>query len=203
MNVFFGWVEASNYQSVFQLGVAISLTYMIAGPRIREILREALTSSRTLLQTVAILQEEAPSEEMQKRQRLLELLDGVVRTGGQETVKVNYETTIFYVALAIGFFLVLMATSIFPHWPTIVAFSASILTGFAIFLDPVRVALNARQIGELVRLVHDIAGKINPTGSDGIKLTEAIKALSLLQFRSSNLKETIKKLELIRAGKLP
>ncbi|WP_162559686.1 hypothetical protein [Methylobacterium radiodurans] len=191
MNPISGWVDATSYQSVFQLGVAVTLTYLIAGPKVSEILRETVADMASLKDAVDVLARETSDAEMEARRELLEWHGDVLRVGAADAVKVNPSTATYYVVAPMALFCALLLTSLLPSWPAAVAITGSAVTAILIFMDPVRVVWNARDIRTMTELIRRIAGTLDPHGDDAARLAAAKVALIALRLGNASLKETI------------
>ncbi len=197
MNFISGFVEANSYQSVFQLATAITLTYLIGGPAVSNILRNNIVGIRKLRKNIrSIVTENQNDKDIKKRENIVSLLDELIISKKLETVKVTFESSVYYVAVPIFFFLVLIFTSLISCWHVSIANALALLAGFIIFMDPIRVLLNAKDIRYILEKIRYIAQHKNVLHRNTDRLDETIIFLSEVNIsKKVDIKEIIRRIK--------
>ncbi|MEM9630373.1 MAG: hypothetical protein AAGA50_03545 [Pseudomonadota bacterium] len=196
---FSGFVSGSQLQSIYQLGTAVALAFIVAGPAVRTILAKQLSDFNSLRTTLKVLSE-ANVPDAQSRIELCDLMQDTIDRGELETVRVNPYTNIWYVAVALVSFAFLVACSVFQTIPVALAWLGIVVVNCVLFVDPIRIALISSKISDLISLVNQIAKYQDPNDPRLVKVTKAKAVIAYLKLGSITLEEAIMQLNGIQNG---
>lgn len=188
-------VDAAKFQSIFQLGVAVALTFVVAGPEVRKILSQQIQSLVGLRDTLSALKDEGVGGNISARLSLVDNLNRVVTAGEYETVKVNAGTTLWYIGLAVTCFGFLLYSSIYEHMLAGMVLVGCLTVGAAIFYDPIRISFDALKLSKLINLVHGLARVVDPEDPEEKRVKDANRAVALLAAGMSTIEDTIRELK--------
>jgi len=187
---FCGFISGSQLQSIYQLGTAVALAFIVAGPAVRTILAKQLSDFESLRKTLRILSK-AGLADAQSRIELCDLMRDLLERGELETVRVNSHTNIWYVAGALISFAFLVACSIFQTIPVTLAWIGIAVVICILFVDPIRIAYISPKISKLISLVVHIAKTQDPADPHAARVTKAKSVIARLKLGHLTLEDAI------------
>ncbi|NEK04267.1 hypothetical protein ELI00_29125 (plasmid) [Rhizobium ruizarguesonis] len=193
-----GWIDATRFQSIFQLGTAVALAFIVAGPAVRTILAQQITGFEGLRKTLVELANLDGEEDIVRRVGLVKTMEDILHKGQLETVRVNSHTNIWYVAAAAASFLLLLVSSIYSQIPVLVGWGGIVIVLLILFIDPIRIACESPSISRLIDLVDYIARTIEPSDPSGAKVKKATLVIGYLALRKISLEIALRQLEEIK-----
>lgn len=193
-----GSVDASNFQSVAQLAVAISLAYVVAGPEVSRLLRTKFQNSEHLNASLKGIEETlgATGVNVPSRQMLLSNARVFVEGEAMRTAPANAATTRFYIGVAAVSFAVLVYCTFCDELPRYLAFALVAAAVVALLRDPWVAASRASQLQELMDEVHRIARTFSGSPSTGHgPVVEASRTIAEMELQTTSLEDGIRKLK--------
>lgn len=191
---FQGTVSGGQLQSIYQLGTAVALAFIVAGPEVRKILAKQLSDLKSLRATLWTLSSNGFAG-AHSRIELCDMLQDTLDRGEIDTIRANSHTNIWYVVLALISFAFLLACSIFQTIPAAWAWFGIVVVFCVLFTDPIRVAIIAPKISKLVCLVDHIAKTQDPRDPQGLKVIQAKGVIAQLKLGQVKLKDAITQLD--------
>lgn len=196
---FSGFVPGSQLQSIYQLGTAVALAFIVAGPAVRTILAKQLSDFEGLRSTLGILSQ-AGFAEAQSRIELCNLMQDTLDRGELETVRINPHTNIWYVAGALISFGFLAACSVFDTIPVSVAWFGIAVVICLLFVDPIRIAAISPKISQLISLVDGVAKNLDQNDPLAMKVAKAKVVIAHLKIGNITLDDAITQIKHIQNG---
>ncbi|TCL75947.1 hypothetical protein EV286_101492 [Rhizobium sp. BK251] len=191
MPYLFGFVDASRMQSIFQLGVAICLAYLVAGPEILKIVALRLRRLQKLNGILDVLiSEGGNSEDIAARKFLVHTTEGHLKAAADAVVPTNASTSLFYACLASLFFAGLVYSSFFSEMPMAVAVLSLLLVAVALFMDPYRVWRSAKKFEAFADRIQRVLNTM-PSHEGSQTATLRVKAASAIVSKLRRDQQTI------------
>jgi len=185
-------VAVSSLQSLAQLGVAVSLAYIVAGPQVRATLAGYFFHVETLKNWIGVIEgaeKRSPGwlgradpdgtfPHVEAVRQLLSLAGGYLETDSTRIAPQNPHTATLYAVSAGVFFAFLASFSLIPDFriPASLAVVLALAVGIVLLYDPIRVARRALQLQPVAKAVLRVAGHFSPGPYDPGVVAEMIGA---------------------------
>ncbi len=192
-------VDTSRYQSLFQLGTAVALAYLVAGPELRKILRPQIDVLFGLRKKLAKFHAERRPGNIAARAELVRLASKVLSTGRYRADRVNLPVTTLHLLLALGCFAFLLHSSVYAQMTSGWVLIGCVTVACAIFMDPILILVDARYLSKLLSLVCEIGSVPTPCDPDGHNVREACAAVGSLSEGKQTVIETLNALQAIQS----
>ena len=156
---------ASNLQSFEQLGVAASLTFLIAGPTVRSLLQGRMTDMAQTHATLAtLIDAQLPmTEELRLRQETLDLFNRLIEQSMKTVAPQTPATTLFYIGMCACHLALLTFSSFAEKIPNKLALIAVLLSALTVLMDPVRVWHRAKLLEKIAGRIHKFVVTLSAT----------------------------------------
>ena len=160
-----GETTASNLQSFEQLGVAASLTFLIAGPTVRSLLQGRMTDiAQTHATLTTLIDVKLPmTEELELRREMLNLLNRLIEQSMKRVAPQTPATTLFYICMCACHLLLLTFSSFADKMPNTLAIAAALLSALTVLMDPIRVWRRARLLETIAGRIHKFVVTLSET----------------------------------------
>ncbi|MQB12344.1 hypothetical protein DXT96_21095 [Agrobacterium sp. ICMP 6402] len=197
----YGTMKASDFQSVAQLTVAISLAFVVAGPDVSRLLRSSVLKFKHLDTTLkAITASGAQVPNTSERQGLLSSAAKFINSDAARTAPANASTTWFYAISAVISFIMLVYCTFGADLYRAIGVIATAGALVVITRDAFLAARRASALQVLANEVHRITRTFDISISSALSLSQLKKAASViarLELQNIELREAIKELKAI------
>lgn len=192
----FDGVAISNWQSLAQLGVAVSLAFLVAGPSLRSALAMFFANAQAYKKMLNSFKEmnakdpgwfgtpdpDGTFPKVVWVEQLLEVLETYLQSQTRRIAPQNPHTTTMYTVFATFFFVLLVIFSLFPtaEWPRALGVLLATTVGFVLLYDPLRVSFAAHPLQNFAHSILKLAFHVGPGPHDPGLVSDLISAHSVI-----------------------
>ena len=174
------WQDLSRFQSIFQLGAGVSLSFAVAGPKITDFISGVDREMKRVKETLMLRIKRENNVRYKERVALLEQVVSFIASYNIRNDKLNRNMMLYYVSYAIACILLLIISSFFDvKWQNkslVIATFVSIIPPFFSFWHT---NSDAKKINRMSYIIRDFAVSI-PT-DDPYYHSKGTKCLEILQ----------------------
>lgn len=177
----YGTMKASDFQSIAQLTVAVSLAYVVAGPDVSRLLQSNMTRFKHLDTTLkAMGAGGAQVPNAAERQSLLSSTAGFIRSDAARSAPANASTTMFYAISAVISFMFLLYCTFGGDLYRAIAIVATVAAVIVTTRDAILAGRRASGLQKLADEIHRIARTFDVSLTQAHSLSKLKKAAGVV-----------------------